>query len=53
MADPQQKERIAKVFELVEPHFRRDMERDFHIRTIIPYREQNCILNPCSTHIKQ
>ena len=39
--------RIGKVFELAEPRFGRDMERDFRIRAIFPYRDRNRILNLC------
>jgi len=46
VANPRGKGRIVKVFELVEQHFRRDVERDFHIRPIFPYRDRNYILNP-------
>jgi len=31
VADPRRYGRIGKVFELVEPRFKRDMERDFRI----------------------
>ena len=31
VADLRRNGRIRKVFELAEPHFRRDMERDFRI----------------------
>ena len=31
VADPRRNGRIGKVFELAEPRFNRDMERDFHI----------------------
>jgi len=48
---------IGKVFELAEPHFFRNMEHDFCIKMIFPYRDRNCnhnrnrILNPCMSHI--
>ena len=31
VADPRRNGRIVKVFELAEPRFRRDMERDFRV----------------------
>jgi len=31
VADPRQNGRIGKVFDLAEPHFRRNMERNFRI----------------------
>lgn len=46
VASQQRNGRIWKVFELAEPRFSRDMERDFRIRAIFPYRDWNGILNP-------
>jgi len=51
VADPRPNTRIGKVFELTEPRFRHDMERDFRIWTIFPDRDRNRnhdrILNHC------
>ena len=53
VADPWQDGRIIKDFELVNPHFRHDMQRNYRIRMTFPCRDQNrnCdrnrILNPC------
>ena len=53
MADPQRNLCIGKVFELAEPHFRRNMKHNFFIKAVIPYHDRNrnrdrkCILNPC------
>ena len=41
VANPQQNGRIGKGFELAEPYFRRDMERDFRIKAIFPDRDQD------------
>ena len=41
VADLQRNDSIGKVFELAEPRFHHDMERDFRIRAIFPYHNQN------------
>jgi len=45
VTDPRRNGRSGKVFELVEPRFRRDMGRDFRIYAIFSDRDRNRILN--------
>jgi len=40
VADLRKNGRIAKVFELAEPHFSRDIVRDFRIKAIFQYRDK-------------
>jgi len=39
-----------KRFELAEPHFRPNMQRNFLFRAILTYLDGNGILNPCKCY---
>ena len=49
VADPRRNGHIGKVFELAEPCFNCNMERDFRITAIFPCRDWNRISNPCNS----